>query len=327
MSDEPESTALPRLVSEELEEHLARLAFWQGRDLVGLATGTLARLDKATLGLRGLIFLAGAPNEGKTALALQLGLDVVRANPDVCFLFLSLEMARADMVNRLVCNLARLDWKDLVLGRPGGLGAEQTKDLELARTTLADIGQRMLILDAENFGHPNVEKTLAALARLKERSGCQRALILVDYLQVWPLPSAQDPIWGADHDSDPDMWRVGAMKALRDGSGDAVLAISEVRRPAEGQAWASGLADVAGSSRAIYTPDIVLMLQTLPEEEALRLIGGNPQAARQQMRSLGLAFNRLVIAKGRDGVVRDTLNLTFFHRQSRFADGFKVFSV
>lgn len=319
----------PRSLDQELDQHVANLACWRGRDLVGLGQGTISRLDRATLGLRGLMLLAAAPNVGKTTLAMQLGLDVVRADPQACLLFLSLEMTRADIMTRLLCNLSRLDWKSVILGQAGGQGQglsdQQAKALAQAQQELAELGRRILILDEDNFPHFTVEGALAELSKLKERTGARRALILVDYLQVLPLPSPKEQDQARAAQSDADMWRVGALKHLRDKSGEAVLAISEVARPQPGQAWAGALSDIAGSSRAVYTPDIIFLLQALSEEEALRQVGGDARAARQQMQQLGLAFQRLVVAKGRDGVVRDSINLTFFYRQSRFAEGFRGF--
>jgi hypothetical protein len=330
--DEPGHIQPPRSLDQELAAHAARLARGRGRELVGLGQGAIVRLDRSTLGLRGLMLLAAAPNVGKTTLAMQLGLDVVRMNPDACLLFVSLEMSRADIMTRLLCNLSRLDWKTVILGE-GGLGeaagtADKTSQtheqaLAQAQSELGQLGRRILILDEENCPRPTVEGLLMELAGLKSRSGASRALILVDYLQVFPLPGGPDSAPASEHDA--DMWRVGALKSLRDLSGEAVLAISEVAKPSPGQAWAGSLTDIAGSSRAIYTPDMVFLLQTLSEEESLRQIGGDPRAAKQQMQQLGIAFLRLAVAKGRDGVVRDTINLTFYHRQSRFAEGFRGF--
>jgi replicative DNA helicase len=319
------SAANPATLSldQELAAHAARLVRGRGRELVGLGQGSIVRLDRSTLGLRGLMLLAAAPNVGKTTLAMQLGLDVVRMNPDACLLFVSLEMSRADIMTRLLCNFSRLDWKTVILGEGGGMTEQAGQTLDQAQAELAELGRRILILDEENFPRPTIEGLVAELEALKVRSGAARALILVDYLQVFPLPGGPDSHAASDRDA--DMWRVGALKSLRDQSGEAVLAISEVSKPMPGQAWAGALSDIAGSSRAIYTPDMVFLLQTLSEEESLRQIGGDPRAAKQQMQQLGIAFLRLAVAKGRDGVVRDTINLTFYHRQSRFAEGFRGF--
>lgn len=325
--DKSVTNPAPLSLDQELAGHAAHLVRARGRALVGLGQGAIVRLDRSTLGLRGLMLLAAAPNVGKTTLAMQLGLDVVRMNPEACLLFVSLEMSRADIMTRLLCNLSRLDWKTVILGGDGpdegGMTTQAEQALAQAQTELAELGRRILILDEENFPRPTIEGLVAELNALKSRSGCTRALILVDYLQVFPLPSG--PGAPAVPDRDADMWRVGALKSLRDQSGEAVLAISEVAKPAPGQAWAGGLSDIAGSSRAIYTPDMVFLLQNLTEDEALRQIGGDPRAARQQMQQLGITFLRMVVAKGRDGVVRDTINLTFYHRQSRFAEGFRGF--
>ena len=307
----------PLTLDQEIQEDGRRLDILRGRQAIGLEQATLPRLDAATLGLRGLMLLAAAPNVGKTALACQLGLDVVRAHPEACFLVLSLEMPRSDLIRRMLCNLSRLDWKNLALE----LGGEADRQaLDKARQELAQLGQRILILDEENFPRPSVESILERLAWLKQYSGAPRALLLVDYLQVFPLPAG----WTAGQE-EADHWRVGAMKTLRDRSGDAVLVISEVDKPNPGQPWAASLNDVRGSSRAVYTPDMIFLLQALSEEEALRETGGDPRAARDQLNKLGLAFQRLIIAKGREGVERQTINLTFFYRQSRFAQGYRVF--
>jgi replicative DNA helicase len=327
-SETPQASQAPRSLDQELAGHAEHLVRGRGRALVGLGQGSIVRLDRSTLGLRGLMLLAAAPNVGKTTLAMQLGLDVVRMNPEACLLFVSLEMSRADIMTRLLCNLSRLDWKTVImgedgLGEGGGMPSQLDQALAQAQTDLAELGRRILILDEENYPRPTIEGLVAQLKGLKARSGASRALILVDYLQVFPLPGG--PEAKAMSERDADMWRVGALKSLRDASGEAVLAISEVSKPAPGQAWAGALSDIAGSSRAIYTPDMVFLLQTLSEEESLRQIGGDPRAAKQQMQQLGIAFLRLAVAKGRDGVVRDTINLTFYHRQSRFAEGFRGF--
>lgn len=103
-------------VAEELRAHEERLEKWRGREYIGLPQKTLDDLDQATLGLRGLMVLAAAPNVGKTALSVQLGTDVVVHNPDACFIFLSLEMTRWDILSRIKCRLAKMDWKTLVFG-------------------------------------------------------------------------------------------------------------------------------------------------------------------------------------------------------------------
>lgn len=87
------------------------------------------------------------------------------------------------------------------------------------------------------------EGLLAQMERLQANSGATHAMVVVDYLQVFPLPpDLAEPPEGADH------WWVGAMKLLRDRSSAAVLVISEVDKPSPSQPWASTLSEVAGSA-------------------------------------------------------------------------------
>jgi len=317
-------------VADELAEHGRRLEQWRGREYIGLVQKTLPKLDEATLGLRGLMLLAAAPNVGKTALAVQLGLDVVTWNEDACFLFLSLEMSRWDILSRIKCRLAEVDWKTLVFGSDRRTGQtvfsrDELRRLKEADEALADRGKRIRILDERNFPAPTVEKVLANLADLKARTGTNRAFVLVDYLQVWPIPDHEARTIRSELEA--DKWRVGAMKTIRDSTeGDAVLVISEARKPASSggkSEWGGDLADVMGSARGSYTPDMVFLFQALTDEDLKKHFGNtDPETKRAKLEEAGKAYNRLRIAKGRDGVLRQTFDLTFWYRQARFEEDF-----
>lgn len=323
-----------RSLAEELQAHEERLARWRGSDLLGLPQRSLPALDVATLGLRGLMLLAAAPNVGKTALAVQLGMDVVANNPDACFLFLSLEMSRWDILTRIKCWRAGMDWKTLVFGSEPGrgrggaafYGAAEWQRLQETEADLKELGQRIRILDERNFPAPTVGKVLVQLDELKKTSGAARAFLLVDYLQVWPTPEGE-AARNIRSELDADKWRVGAMKQLRDAlDGDPVLVISEARKPgASGTTWGGELADIMGSARGTYTPDMVFLFRPLtsdPELNGLDL--GDAEAIRERMREHGVSFNKLTIAKGRDGVTRTDFDLTFQWRRSRFVEGFRL---
>jgi hypothetical protein len=333
-----------RAAAEELAALQERLARWRGAEFLGLPQRTLPGLDGATLGLRGLMLLAAAPNVGKTALAVQLGVDVVANNLEACFLFVSLEMSRWDILTRIRCRLAGMDWADVVFGtarqRGRGLEAdwslEEAEALRQADAQLAELGHRILILDERNCPTPTVDVLLSHLAALKERTGAQRAFVLVDYLQVWPIPEGE---MRQRSDLEADKWRIGAMKALRDGvGGDPVMVISEARKPSGqgGESWGGALADVMGSARGSYTPDIVLLLRPYTEEE---LIGAFEEAGesapsardraererwmgttRERLQKEGKSLLRLSIVKGRDGVRRDSFALTFRYRRACFEE-------
>ena len=298
-------------------------------------------LDQATLGLRKFMLMAAAPNVGKTALGVQFGVDVVARNEEACFLFLSLEMERWEIITRIKCCLARMDWKTLVFGSGDGAGRGRGREtyydadafgrLAAAEAQLADLGRRIRILDERNFPDPTVETVLEQVADLKAQTGATRAFVLVDYLQVWPIPEQEDRRLRSDLDA--DKWRIGAMKALRaELEEDAILAISEARKPSgDGrEQWGSEMADIMGSARGSYTPDMVFVFRPYNDIELGELFqwGGTPspeqkRQAREQMREVGMAASKLIIAKGRDGVLREEIDLAFWYRQSRFEEGVK----
>ena len=305
-------------IAEELKEHENRLSKWRERPekLIGLPQKTLPALDRATLGLRDLMLLAGGPNIGKTALAVQLGLDVVANNPDACFLFVSLEMSRWDILSRIRCYLARLDWKTLVFGSQSNsspeinlcFSQEELQRLQEADRQIDEWGNRVRILDERNFPSPTSESILSQLEHLKKQTNAERALLLIDYLQVFPIPKSESR--NIRSDLDADRWRIGEMKRLRDyAQDDAILVISEARKPTQKQGqgkekedWGGELADVMGSARGSYTPDMVFLLNAKTENE------------KEPSRT------KLKIVKGRDGVTKTALELIFWYTQSRFEE-------
>ena len=325
-----DSAHIPTL-AQEFPTHQKALRGQYAGEFMGLAQKGMPRLDRATLGLRGLMLLAAAPNVGKTALSVQLGLDLVRNNPDACFLFLSLEMPRRLIVSRMICNVARIDWSSLARGleaaeEPGLVGpaGDLGQRVAQANEVLAEIGKRILILDSENHPAPTIQSVVEQMNRLKQVTGSEKGFILIDYLQVFPIPPDQEQALQIHSEEEANRWRVGAMKEIRDLSHDPVLVISEMHSVAD-ENQQTGMKDVVGSPRAIYTPDMVFLLQPLNEAKALREIGGDPATARREMLKLGIGFQELHITKGRDGVTRTVIPLTFFYRQTRFVEGFRKF--
>lgn len=319
-------------VTEELEDHARRLERWKGKEYIGLIQRTLPALDDATLGFRGLMLLAAGPNVGKTSLAVQFGLDVVKHNEDACFLFLSLEMSRWEMISHMKCRLAEVGWPTLVFGKGS---PEKIEQLHYGTLRLETLGERIRVLDERNFPAPTLEKVIHQVKDLKARTGSSRAFILVDYLQVWPVPPNQAKNLRTELDA--DKWRIGAMKTLRDAlEEDALMVISEARKPGEGtgEEWGGDLADLMGAARGTYTPDMFFLLNPLSDEALLKERGGNIPGNKDQkkqeaervrgiLQRNGISWNTFKIAKGRDGVQRIRLDLTFWLKESRFEEGFQ----
>lgn len=309
-----------RTVAAELDDHERHLAKYRGREFIGLPQKGLKKLDDLTLGLRGLMLLAAAPNVGKTTLGVQLGLDVVTHNQDAAFLFLSLEMSRWDMLTRMTSYLARMDWKTLVFGsKDGTFTKDEHGRLTHAKATLRGLGQRIRILDDNNFPQPTLAGVIDQARDLKKATGAERLFVLVDYLQVWPVPEAAAKAIRTDLDA--DKWRIEQMKELRDAlDSDPVLVISEARKPDKDKEWAGALNDVMGAARGTYTPDMVMLQHAWSPDE----LGNKDKAAGEKLiekyAAQGYARQRLTIAKGRDGVQRGDMELRFNFRQSTFTE-------
>ena len=337
------STEGVRDVVEEVEIHTGRLDHYAGREFIGLPQRVLEGLDEATLGLRGLVFLAAPANVGRTALAVQLGTDVVVHNEDACFLFVSLEMSRWDILTRIKSRLAGMDWKRLVLGSRKGpdepaYTLDEVADILEAEQMMARIGRRVRILDQENCPELTAEVVLENLRQLEAKTGASRAFVVVDHLQLWPAPARtwQEPPLHLK----PTEAQAAAMMSIRGAVEDgAVMAVLDVRTPAEGsgEAWWDDLADVTGSCHGDRCADMAFSLRPLDQEELRAAYAeqhgdadGNgkdqqPHAIGQWKHTLqkrdGITLNKLAIAKGRDGVEKEELDLTFYFRRSEFEEG------
>jgi hypothetical protein len=105
--------------------------------------------------------------------------------------------------------------------------------------------------------------------------------------------------------------------------GDAVLAISEVRKPPDAkQGWGSLLADLMGAARIAYAADAVLLYSRMTPAEVKRtygLGGATKGAVAQRLAQLdadGVAPMIVSLAKGRDGMRRGEWPMEFRYRRS-----------
>lgn len=140
----------------------------------GILTG-FTELDEMTTGLqRGdLVIIAGRPSMGKTAFALSLGLNAaIKGNhPTAIF---SLEMSKAQLVQRMLCSEARVNMHQL---RSGTLPKRDLPKLSLAAGPLSEAP--LFIDDTPAI---TVLELRAKTRRLKAQQGLQ--LVIIDYLQL-----------------------------------------------------------------------------------------------------------------------------------------------
>lgn len=300
---------------------------------MGLAQHSIPALDQHTMGLRGLCVLAGAAGVGKTSLGLQIGTDIVRRNKDACFVFLSLELNAQEVYPRIMSRLAQVDWRTLLLGMDQfrGKGAEhasytqeQLGRLEQVRNGIDVLGRRIMILDSGNFSDSSPENLFKEIQRFKESTGTRRAFVLIDSLQTWPLEHLPPVAVSAE---DIETLRITRIKKLRDAlQGDTVMVTSDARAVAESTASTRKTHELVleNSSRLLHTPDLVMMLSPVREDELLEVLNVDSvrlEMAKEDAAERGRSYANLVIVKGRDGIRRETVPLTFWYNQFRFCEG------
>jgi len=152
-------------------------ALYERKELVtGVPTG-FHDLDKMTAGLQSsdLVIVAGRPSMGKTAFALNLiEYATTHADKAVPAVIFSLEMSKEQLVQRMLCSLAKVDAGRL---RTGHLGESDWPKLTMAAGQLNDT--QLFIDDTPAI---SVLELRSKARRLKAEHGL--GLIIVDYLQL-----------------------------------------------------------------------------------------------------------------------------------------------
>ena len=143
-------------------------------ELSGIPTGYLD-LDNLTAGFQNseLVVLAARPSVGKTAFALNIARHVA-VEENVPVLFVSLEQARVELAERLLCCQARVDSHRL---RRGHLSTEDMSKIMEA----GDILSRAPLFIDDTPGQ-SMLRIAANARRLKKRHDLR--LVMIDYLQL-----------------------------------------------------------------------------------------------------------------------------------------------
>jgi len=149
----------------------------------GVPTG-FTDYDNLTGGLHGseLIILAARPSMGKTALATNIA-DHVSVESGVTTLMVSLEMARLELGQRMLCARGKIDGRKF---RGGYLSGEDREDLVKAS---AELSKAPLFID--DSPSRTITEIAATARRLKRRHDL--GLIVIDYLQLIEPENSSDP--------------------------------------------------------------------------------------------------------------------------------------
>lgn len=329
---------------DRFKTHKEILEKYRGKKHLGLCVKTLDVFNGKMLGLRKLILLAAAPNVGKTALTIQLGKEVLLTEPDACLIYVSLEMDAEEIFTRMMLYHSGLDFDTYVLGSQQTNGEngyqnffsqEELRKIDTATKIIEKIGDRLQIIDASTCSHFTADVIIKYIEELKSKTGCSRAIVIIDYLQVWPIPEGLR----FTSDVEADKWRIGEVKKIRDAlnkvNQDPVIVISEARKPSNKEdTWGGDLSDVMGSARGTYTPDAVLFLSPLQpaqltklwEEKVMPEINYKDDEHQSDkdknligfLAHHGIAICSLKMPKGRDGMKKFNILLAFHFHKNKF---------
>jgi replicative DNA helicase len=167
---------MPELTRESIRL-LERL--YERKELVtGVPTGFLD-LDRLTAGLQAadLIVIAARPSMGKTALALNIAAHAAtECEPRVGVALFSLEMAKEQLVLRMLCAEGRVDSSK---ARAGYLGE---RDFPKLAQAAARLSEAPIFIDDSSDTSAIVLK--AKCRRLMRERNANLGLIIIDYLQL-----------------------------------------------------------------------------------------------------------------------------------------------
>ena len=241
-------TGETKTLREAVEEAYERLGARQTRGVTeysGIPTG-YSSLDQLTAGMQNseLIILAARPSVGKTAFALNILRHIV-VDEGLPALFVSLEQARIEIAERLLCCQGLIDSHKL---RKGMLNADdQAKLIEAGH----DLSTAKLFID--DTPGQSMLRIAANARRLKLRHGIR--IVVIDYLQLI------DP----DNRKDSRQEQVSAisrrLKFLARELEVPVIALAQVNRSSEDrQDHRPRLSDLRESGAIEQDADTVMLL-------------------------------------------------------------------
>lgn len=144
--------------------------------ITGVPTG-FAELDALTAGFQrqNLIIVAARPSMGKTALCLSIAINAILHKTKPCTVAIfSLEMGAAELAQRVLCSVARVNAQDVRTGRM------REEDWQAVTRAMNSLNEAPLFIDDTAAITPLEMK--AKCRRLQKRSGLD--MVIIDYLQL-----------------------------------------------------------------------------------------------------------------------------------------------
>lgn len=297
-----------------IERVLERNAITRTKDILGLDIAFIESIKTHMFGLRGLIALVAAPNCGKTVLVAQCIVDALTNNPDACAIFISLEMKKDSIMERMIRAEAQLTFEDMNLRSP----TDRTEDIARAAKKINNFSKRLVVLGKEDCKVIDSRKVINLVNKIKETSGCSRSILVIDYLQIWPIDYDQIK---TKSELESDKWLMAQMQILQEiYIDDPAIIICEARKSAAGVSNRLTLADISGSARLGYGFEAALSINPYADDDQLFHLGkkllnikGNAlprkstnaeiliQVLKEILFGYGYAFSDLEMLKIREG--------------------------
>ena len=267
---------------EQIEDYAKR----EGH-VTGVPTG-FPELDEYTAGFQksDLIIIAARPSLGKTALALNIA-EHVAVNRNIPVIIFTLEMAKEQLAQRLLCSRARISSHQM---RTGRIADHQWTNLSIA---VGPLSEAPIYLD--DSPSLNVMEIRAKARRMKLKHDV--GLVIVDYLQLVrgqkrPESRQQEITYVSQ-----------SLKALARELKVPVLALSQLSRQVEqrGRDARPQLSDLRESGALEQDADLVLFIHRGREDD-----GSLSSTA------------EIHIGKQRNGPAGVSINLAFVKDYARF---------
>lgn len=280
-------------VQDLLDDALSRLEqlFQRDHNVTGLTTG-FKDFDDLTSGLQpsNLVVIAARPSMGKTALALGIAHNAARNTEKTVAIF-SLEMSKAELIQRLLSAEAQVDSSRLRTGRMGD--ADWKKVMDAAGRMAND----PIFID--DSGSITVMELRAKCRRLASRHDL--GLIVVDYMQLMEASTNR-----REANRQQDISEISrSLKVLARELGVPVIAVSQLNRSPEARSDKRPLlGDLRESGAIEQDADLVVFLY--------RDSYYDPETPDK-----GIA--EVIVAKHRNGPTA-TVKLAFLEHFTKFAD-------
>ena len=265
---------------------------YERKELVtGVPTG-FKDLDKLTAGLQPseLIIVAGRPSMGKTAFALNIAANAA-LNAGIGVAVFSLEMAREQLVLRMLCSEARVDNSKV---RAGYLGERDFPKLANAAGKLHEA-----LIYVDDTPAISVLELRAKTRRLIRDRDKKVGLVIVDYLQLMRG-------MGNASNREQEISEISrSLKALAKELRVPVIALSQLNRRVEDRGDRRPMmADLRESGAIEQDADVIAFIY-------------RDEVYNTKSSDKGIA--EIIVAKQRNGSI-GTVNLVFLSEYTRFED-------